>query len=153
MTQKDLLIAAADTLSQISDAIARYYCGESKTLVPDGLDRWRVTWPQDGETLEGVEVRLKGSRYRFIAPAKPAPEKADDPEATLRALWTAQGVTQERQDQVLAEVTAAAQPGAKVGPFTIPYHEELTPAGPQLVIPGCERQTTTKVTAQLSLFA
>jgi len=39
-------------------------------------------------------------------------------------------------------------------PKTLPqYREELTPAGPQLVIPGCERQTTTTATAQLSLFA
>lgn len=39
-------------------------------------------------------------------------------------------------------------------PKTLPqYREELTPAGPQLVIPGCERQTTTKATTQLSLFA
>lgn len=105
--QKDLLIAAADTLSQINDAIARFYCGESKTLVPDGPNRWRVTWAHDGEMLQGVEVRLNGGRYRFIAPAKPTP-----------------------------------------------YREELTPAGPQLVIPGCDRVPVPgkPATAQLSLF-
>jgi hypothetical protein len=49
-------------------------------------------------------------------------------EAELRALWTAEGVPQARQDQILAEITAKAQPGAMVGPFRIPYAEELTPA-------------------------
>lgn len=32
------------------------------------------------------------------------------------------------------------------------YREELTPAGPQLVIPGCERQPAPE-NRQLSLFA
>lgn len=40
-------------------------------------------------------------------------------EAELRALWTAQGVPVERQDAILAEVEAKAQPGAMVGPFRI----------------------------------
>lgn len=77
-----------------------------------------------------------------------------DPEAKLRALWTAEGVPQTRQDQILAEITAKAQPGAWVGPFRIPYAEELTPAGPQLVIPGCERaEAAPAPSRQLSLFA
>ena len=42
-----------------------------------------------------------------------------DPETALRELWTAQGVTKERQDQLIAEIDAKAQPGAKIGPFTI----------------------------------
>lgn len=42
-----------------------------------------------------------------------------DPESELRARWTAQGVPKDRQDAILAEVAAAAQPGAKVGPFVI----------------------------------
>ena len=43
----------------------------------------------------------------------------DDPEAVLRRQWDAEGVTKERQDELIAEVTAKAQPGAKVGPFTL----------------------------------
>ena len=43
-----------------------------------------------------------------------------NPEKDLRDLWTRQGVSRERQDQLIAEVTAKAQPGAKIGPFTIP---------------------------------
>jgi phospholipid N-methyltransferase len=47
------------------------------------------------------------------------PHPAPDPEAPLRELWTSQGVSPERQEEVIASVTAAAQPGARVGPFTI----------------------------------
>jgi hypothetical protein len=74
-----------------------------------------------------------------------------DPEAELRALWTAQGVTQERQEEVLAEITAKAQPGAQVGPFKIPYRTQLTKFGEQYMIPGTEPEDRPK-TAQLSLF-
>lgn len=44
-----------------------------------------------------------------------------DPEKALREIWTAEGVTQEQQEEILAEITAAAQPGAMVGPFMIPF--------------------------------
>jgi hypothetical protein len=42
-----------------------------------------------------------------------------DPDAELRALWTAQGVPLARQNEILADITAKAQPGAHVGPFVI----------------------------------
>jgi len=41
-----------------------------------------------------------------------------DPEAELRALWTAQGVTQERQEEVLRQITAKAQPAYLAGLFS-----------------------------------
>jgi hypothetical protein len=72
----------------------------------------------------------------------------------LRELWTAQGVPAARQEELIAAITAKAQPGAMVGPFRIPFAEELTPAGPQYVIPGCERAEAAPVASrQLSLFA
>ena len=40
-------------------------------------------------------------------------------ETSLRTLWTSQGVTQERQDAMIAEIISKAQPGAHVGPFVI----------------------------------
>lgn len=43
-----------------------------------------------------------------------------EPEAELRELWTATGVSPERQERLIADIAAKAQPGAKVGPFTIP---------------------------------
>ena len=42
-----------------------------------------------------------------------------DPEKALREQWTKDGVPQSRQDAIIAEVTAKAQPGAMVGPFII----------------------------------
>jgi hypothetical protein len=48
-----------------------------------------------------------------------AREPSPDPETTLRALWARQGVPQERQEAMIAEITAKAQPGAMVGPFRI----------------------------------
>jgi hypothetical protein len=49
---------------------------------------------------------------------------SEDPEKELRKSWTAQGISQERQDEIIAQITAAAQPGAMVGPFRIPTEEE-----------------------------
>lgn len=43
-----------------------------------------------------------------------------DPEAELRKIWTEKGISQERQDELIADVTAKAKPGAMVGPFVIP---------------------------------
>jgi hypothetical protein len=37
----------------------------------------------------------------------------------LRRLWDAQGVSQERQDELIADTTAKGQPGVKIGPFTL----------------------------------
>ncbi|CAN5294318.1 hypothetical protein BH10PSE16_BH10PSE16_00760 [soil metagenome] len=51
-----------------------------------------------------------------IVPAKPT---ETDPEAELRAMWTEQGVPQARQDELIAQIGAKAQPGTQVGPFTI----------------------------------
>lgn len=81
--------------------------------------------------------------------------QTDDPETILRALWTEQGVPQERQDEVIAQITAKAQVGAWVGPFQIQeprkFRSELTPAGEQLVISGCELDAA-PTCKQLSLF-
>lgn len=40
-------------------------------------------------------------------------------EKELRELWTRQGISEQRQDELVASVTAKAQPGTPVGPFTI----------------------------------
>ncbi len=44
----------------------------------------------------------------------------DDPERHARARWTRQGVNRATQDQIVADLTAKAEPGAWVGPFQIP---------------------------------
>lgn len=47
-------------------------------------------------------------------------QKEPSPEESLRELWTSQGVSKERQDELIAGITAKAAPGAEVGPFKIP---------------------------------
>lgn len=52
---------------------------------------------------------------------KPEPDEEDgDPESRLRKMWTAKGVPQERQDEIIRDAIAKAQPGAQIGPWTIP---------------------------------
>ena len=41
-------------------------------------------------------------------------------EAKLRASWDAEGVPVEQQNEMLAEITRKAQPGARIGPFLLP---------------------------------
>ncbi|MCJ1902305.1 hypothetical protein MR829_18245 [Paracoccus versutus] len=38
----------------------------------------------------------------------------------LRRIWAEKGVPAHRQAEILAEIERLAQPGAKVGPFTMP---------------------------------
>jgi hypothetical protein len=49
---------------------------------------------------------------------------AADNRYELRKIWTAKGVSAERQKEMIAEITAKAQPGAFVGPFQIPADGE-----------------------------
>ncbi len=55
--------------------------------------------------------------------SEPEPNQATspqtDPEQAVRQLWDAQGVAKERQEEILAEVTAKVLPGAQVGPFRL----------------------------------
>ncbi|MDF3906564.1 hypothetical protein [Paracoccus sp. AS002] len=43
-----------------------------------------------------------------------------DPVDELRSIWTEKGVPADRQAEILAEIERLAQPGAKIGPFTMP---------------------------------
>ena len=57
----------------------------------------------------------------------------DDTERLARALWMRQGVDHATQDQIVADLTAKAQPGAWVGPFQISYESPIV---------GTERRTS-----------
>jgi hypothetical protein len=46
-----------------------------------------------------------------------------DAEKALRELWTRKGVPEAQQDEILADIAAKAQPGARIGPLTIPAKE------------------------------
>lgn len=81
-----------------------------------------------------------------------------DPDAALRRLWTEQGVSPERQAEVLADVEAKATPAAiaKIKADLFPDYRkgsiDLTPAGEQLVIPGAERIEPASKGTQLNLW-
>ncbi len=61
----------------------------------------------------------------LVLPDKPQLPLPMDPESRLRLLWTQSGVPQAKQDAILAEITAKAQPGARVGPFVLPLASGL----------------------------
>lgn len=69
-------------------------------------------------------------------------------EQELRELWKAEGVPRNRIEELIAAVNAKAAPGAMVGPFRV----ELTEAGEQTVIPGCEADDERTGAKQKSLF-
>lgn len=48
-----------------------------------------------------------------------APEKSSIAESALRTLWTSRGIPVDQQDEWIADIYAKAQPGARIGPFTL----------------------------------
>lgn len=59
------LLASAGTLEDIRQSVCRFYCGESKTLIPTGDDSWKIIGTYNGKECEGVRVVRKRDRYRF----------------------------------------------------------------------------------------
>jgi hypothetical protein len=62
---KPTVYASAATLDAIQDCIARFYCGESKTLIPVKNGLWAVHWAHGLERLDGVQVQRRKSRFYF----------------------------------------------------------------------------------------
>ncbi len=79
--------------------LADWEAGERERAAKERFERYRL---QDEEFDRRQALRLA------------------DPETELRELWTAKGVPIERQNELIADATAKAQPGAQVGPFTVP---------------------------------
>jgi hypothetical protein len=69
MSTKPTLLAASDTLDQITAAIERFYCGSPKRLEPTGPARWCLVSPATGKHLAGVFVEMSRGRYRFMMEA------------------------------------------------------------------------------------
>lgn len=132
--------APATWIGTNGNAFASGFCDWCKE---HGDDRHGLRW----ERRADWEYRLSGAAFR--KPVEPAPARPD-PEAELRALWTAEGVPVERQNAMIADITAKAQPGAMIGPFQIPATEP-TPAGNQYVLPGCEKDKR-RGPSQMDLF-
>lgn len=84
----------------------------------------------------GAELDLHFTPCR-LAEIKAGRARADDEnkhEAELRAIWNYKGIPQEKQNELIADITAKAQPGAAVGPFTIPtikYCIEASTSNPE----------------------
>lgn len=60
------LLASAASLDDIRASIARFYCGESKTLKPETArpNSWLIIG-SDGNPLVGLRVLKRGKRFRF----------------------------------------------------------------------------------------
>lgn len=60
------LLASSPSLDGISACIARFYCGETKSLElePDKPNSWLVV-SSNGNPCAGVRVFKRGKRYRF----------------------------------------------------------------------------------------
>jgi hypothetical protein len=65
MANSFALMASAGTIDGIRDCIQRFYCGESKTLIPTGADSWKLVHTIDGKALDAVRVVRKRNRFRF----------------------------------------------------------------------------------------
>ena len=63
--QNNQLLASAGSLDAIRDCVCKFYCGESKTLIPDGANAWAVVGTFSGKSVSGVRVRMIRNRYRF----------------------------------------------------------------------------------------
>ena len=62
---KGNLLATAGTLEDIRQSVCRFYCGESKTLIPTGDDSWKIIGTYNGKEAPGTRVVRKRGRYRF----------------------------------------------------------------------------------------
>ncbi len=80
---------------------------------------WAARYPGDIGKVAKVSRHLPGRHIGSTFVEEAGEIEIGSPEKDLRELWTRMGVSKERQDQLIAEVTAKAQPGAKVGPWTI----------------------------------
>lgn len=58
------LFASAPTLELITESVARFYMGETKTLEEEKPNVWTVHH-KDGMPVLGVRVVKRGKRYRF----------------------------------------------------------------------------------------
>jgi len=96
-----------------------------------GTDRpWKLLF-ETPEPPPDFKARAAGDdTLKELAVLDAIDEQQAGPEARLRALWNAKGVPKERQEAILADITAQAQPGAMVGPFRI--------GGPPPALPGMD---------------
>ena len=74
-----------------------------------------------GDQLEEIEKEYG------LGQEKPDQEEMTPEEIRLRAVLTEQGVSVERQDEIVADIDAKTKPGARIGPFVIPENKQELP--------------------------
>ena len=99
----------------------------SRTMPFDKLSNLMTAAEVQEARDAGRLVELEDKTGFVLRPA-PQPDPDKSPEETLREIWAAKGVPEEKQAAILADITAKAQPGAQVGPFTIGEPTETTQA-------------------------
>ena len=59
------LLASAPSLETIRESISDFYVGTSMTLIPTGLNQWKLVRTHDGKPMDGVKVLRRRNRFRF----------------------------------------------------------------------------------------
>ncbi len=77
----------------------------------------KETQQPDADNYVALEIPARDAD-KYGVDVRPASE-FDQPEQAAREMWTRQGVSTERQDELIAGIAAKAQPGAQVGPFVV----------------------------------
>lgn len=119
------LLATAPDLERIGDCIARYYCGESKTLIPTGPDTWKIVHTCDGGDVQGVQVIRKGGRFRFETCATTEPGAEGLPQLVIpgaERVSTGQLLARRMQEAKRAPKVAQREPG---GLFSATVRDQL----------------------------
>lgn len=62
---KTTLLASAPSKDAIEECIRKFYCGESKTLVPTGENEWKLVSTYNGNDVANARVIRKRNRFRF----------------------------------------------------------------------------------------
>lgn len=92
-------------------ALAFFATDESHVLVTDGNTQIPDSF---AEAIDGIYDSL-GNPVNLYDPEGLTPAERE-----LRKLWTENGIPQDRQDELIAQIAAKAAPGAQVGPFAVP---------------------------------
>ena len=115
--------------------IRKYHRQLPADLLQAALGKGTACPPSGGATVSDP-ARPDANEAPGTAPESPNPSDAplaEDPVAALRKLLADKGVPQAKQDEIIADATAKAQPGAMVGPFQIPVEVECLRTPAQLI--------------------
>lgn len=76
--------------------------------------------PEDVQGADAARAALMlALTAEHVEQERGAHHSESNAEAELRRGWTAQGVSRERQDELISQIAAKAAPGARIGPFTV----------------------------------